>query len=380
MKKIVIAIDSFKGCLSSAAIAKAVARGIWSVLPHCKVVQLPIADGGEGTVDALVAATGGTYISPIVHNPLGQPIAARYGILGNGRQAVIEMAAASGLALIPSRSGQVMHCTTFGTGQLIADAIHRGCRDFLLGIGGSATNEAGIGLLQALGFQFRDAQGRPLPPTGEGLCQLASIHTEGALPELSACHFHLLTDVQNPLYGPNGAAHIFAPQKGATPDQVEQLDQALQRFAQLVQQQTNRNINQPGAGAGGGMAGGCMAFLPATVESGIEVVKQALQFDEVIQGADLILTGEGKVDQQTRQGKVIAGVLKSARAQQIPVVALTGNCLAYDPQLSSDGLTALFPIHPAPLTLTEALDPTFAAQQLERTTQQIIAMLNVFNC
>ena len=380
MKKIVIAIDSFKGCLSSAAIAKAVARGIWSVLPHCEVVQLPIADGGEGTVDALVAATGGTYISPIVQNPLGQPIAARYGILGNGRQAVIEMAAASGLALIPSRSGQVMHCTTFGTGQLIADAIHRGCRDFLLGIGGSATNEAGIGLLQALGFQFRDAQGRPIPPTGEGLCQLASIHTEGALPELSACHFHLLTDVQNPLYGPNGAAHIFAPQKGATPDQVEQLDQALQRFAQLVQQQTNRNINQPGAGAGGGMAGGCMAFLPATVESGIEVVKQALQFDEVIQGADLILTGEGKVDQQTRQGKVIAGVLKSARAQQIPVVALTGNCLDHDPQLSSDGLTALFPIHPAPLTLTEALDPPFAAQQLERTTQQIIAMLNVFNC
>ena len=380
MKKIVIAIDSFKGCLSSAAIAKAVARGIWSVLPHCEVVQLPIADGGEGTVDALVAATGGTYISPIVQNPLGQPIAARYGILGNGRQAVIEMAAASGLALIPSRSGQVMHCTTFGTGQLIADAIHRGCRDFLLGIGGSATNEAGIGLLQALGFQFRDAQGRPLPPTGEGLCQLASIHTEGALPELSACHFHLLTDVQNPLYGPNGAAHIFAPQKGATPDQVEQLDQALQRFALLVQQQTNRNINQPGAGAGGGMAGGCMAFLPATVESGIEVVKQALQFDEIIQGADLILTGEGKVDQQTRQGKVIAGVLKSARAQQIPVVALTGNCLDYDPQLSRDGLTALFPIHPAPLTLTEALDPTFAAQQLERTTQQIIAMLNVFNC
>ena len=380
MKKIVIAIDSFKGCLSSAAIAKAVARGIWSVLPHCEVVQLPIADGGEGTVDALVAATGGTYISPIVQNPLGQPIVARYGILGNVRQAVIEMAAASGLALIPSRSGQVMHCTTFGTGQLIADAIHRGCRDFLLGIGGSATNEAGIGLLQALGFQFRDAQGRPIPPTGEGLCQLASIHTEGALPELSACHFHLLTDVQNPLYGPNGAAHIFAPQKGATPDQVEQLDQALQRFAQLVQQQTNRNINQPGAGAGGGMAGGCMAFLPATVESGIEVVKQALQFDEVIQGADLILTGEGKVDQQTRQGKVIAGVLKSARAQQIPVVALTGNCLYYDPQLSSDGLTALFPIHPAPLTLTEALDPTFAAQQLERTTQQIIAMLNVFNC
>ena len=380
MKKIVIAIDSFKGCLSSAAIAKAVARGIWSVLPHCEVVQLPIADGGEGTVDALVAATGGTYISPIVQNPLGQPIAARYGILGNGRQAVIEMAAASGLALIPSRSGQVMHCTTFGTGQLIADAIHRGCRDFLLGIGGSATNEAGIGLLQALGFQFWDAQGRPLPPTGEGLCQLASIHTEGALPELSACHFHLLTDVQNPLYGPNGAAHIFATQKGATPDQVEQLDQALQRFAQLVQQQTNRNINQPGAGAGGGMAGGCMAFLPATVESGIEVVKQALQFDEVIQGADLILTGEGKVDQQTRQGKVIAGVLKSARVQQIPVVALTGNCLDYDPQLSSDGLTALFPIHPAPLTLTEALDPTFAAQQLERTTQQIIAMLNVFNC
>ena len=380
MKKIVIAIDSFKGCLSSAAIAKAVARGIWSVLPHCKVVQLPIADGGEGTVDALVAATGGTYISPIVQNPLGQPIAARYGILGNGRQAVIEMAAASGLALIPSRSGQVMHCTTLGTGQLIADAIHRGCRDFLLGIGGSATNEAGIGLLQALGFQFRDAQGRPIPPTGEGLCQLASIHTERALPELSACHFHLLTDVQNPLYGPNGAAHIFAPQKGATPDQVEQLDQALQRFAQLVQQQTNRNINQPGAGAGGGMAGGCMAFLPATVESGIEVVKQALQFDEVIQGADLILTGEGKVDQQTRQGKVIAGVLKSARAQQIPVVALTGNCLDYDLQLSSDGLTALFPIHPAPLTLTEALDPPFAAQQLERTTQQIIAMLNVFNC
>lgn len=379
MNKIVIAIDSFKGCLSSAAIAEAVARGILSVLPHCEVIQLPIADGGEGTVDALVAATGGTFVAPIVQNPLGQPIAARYGILGNGRQAVIEMAAASGLALVPFQTGQVMHCSTFGTGQLIVDAIHRGCREFLLGIGGSATNEAGIGLLQALGFQFRDAQGVPIPPTGDGLCHLASIQTEQALPELSACHFQLLTDVQNPLYGPNGAACIFAPQKGATPDQVQELDQALQRFAKLAYQQTHHDINQPGAGAGGGMAGGCLAFLQATVESGIEAVKRALQFDQVIQGADLILTGEGKVDQQTRQGKVIAGVLKSARAQQIPVVALTGNCLDFDPQLSKDGLTALFPIHPAPLTLTEALEPTFAAQQLERTTQQIIAMLNVFN-
>lgn len=372
-QKIVIAIDSFKGCLSSKEIAEVVQAGIHDVCPACQTLALPIADGGEGTVEALVEATGGSYRQVSAHDPLMRPMEARYGILGEGEVAVIEMSAASGLSLIPRKPGIVMQTTTYGTGELIRDALRHGCRELILGVGGSATNEGGIGMLRALGFQFLDVEGAPIPPTGEGLGRLAHIVTTEALPELAACTFHILTDVRNPLCGGDGAAAVFAPQKGADERQVRLLEQGLERFARLAEQVTGRSVAQlPGAGAGGGFAAGCLAFLPAKLEPGIEVVKRFLRFDEQIEGADLILTGEGKIDNQTEQGKVIAGILAAARPQRIPVIALTGNCAEMDDRLYHAGLTAALSIHAAPVSLEEAMQPAYARSRLRRMAAELL--------
>lgn len=381
MKKIVIAIDSFKGCLTSSEIAQAVEAGIQAVYPKAEIVKVPIADGGEGTVEALVEATHGQYVQMEVCNPIGQPIQATYGILGDRKTAVIEMSAASGLALIPWLESQVMHTTTYGTGQMIRNAIEQGCREFILGIGGSATNDAGIGMLQALGFRFLDASRQSVAPVGSQLERIDRIETSLSLPELHDCHFHVLTDVRNPFCGKEGAAYVFGPQKGATPSDVEALDKGLAHFAALITQTLGKQIeNIAGTGAGGGIAGGCLAFLNATLQPGIEVVKQYLRFETIIQNADLIFTGEGKVDAQTLQGKVLSGILQSASRWKIPVIALSGNCKEADlTTLYPNGLTALYAIHPAPVTLAQALQPAYAIEQLRRTTKQIMRTLKIIN-
>lgn len=377
MHKIIIAIDSFKGCLSSSEIAEAVEAGILSACPTVEVIKTPIADGGEGTVEALVHATHGRYVQMEVHNPLMQPTKATYGILGDRKTAVIEMSAASGLALIPWKESNVMHTTTYGTGEMVRNAINQGCRDILLGIGGSATNEGGIGMLQALGFGFADASGQPVAPVGSQLEQIARIETAHVMPELNDCRFHILTDVRNPFCGKEGAAYIFGPQKGATPSDVVALDKGLVHLAALIRQTTGKQIEATaGTGAGGGMAGGCLAFLHAELQPGIEVIKQLLRFDEMIQNADLIFTGEGKIDAQTLQGKVLSGILSSAHRLHIPVIALTGNCReAPLEELYQKGLTALYSIHPAPVPLEQALQPDFALKQVERTAEQIMRTL-----
>lgn len=378
MKKIVISIDSFKGCLSSSALAEAISEGVRIVFPACEIDPIPIADGGEGTVEALVEATRGELIRQTVHGPLMQPVEATYGMLGDGKTAVIEMAAASGWMLIPPKAGNVGHTTTYGTGELIRNAIRRGCREFILGIGGSATNDAGVGMLQALGFHFTDALGKEIGPGGKELERIRQIERSASLPELEECTFYLATDVKNPFCGPEGAAYVFGPQKGGTPRQIEALDQGMEHFARLVRETCGSDIASiPGAGAGGGMAGGCLAFLRASIRPGIELIKNYLDFDARIREADLIFTGEGKIDAQTSQGKVISGVLASARRLRIPVIALTGQAPENDETLFQTGLTAVFSIHPFPVSLDQALSPDYARKQTRRTAEQICRILKI---
>ena len=370
MKKIVIAIDSFKGCLSSQNLADAIEKGVRKVWPECRICKIPMADGGEGTVDALTQALGGEKVTCQVDGPLRAPVQAVYGWIPQRKMAVIEMASASGLPLIPWKEGNVMHTTSYGTGQLIADALQRGCKHILLGIGGSATNDAGVGMLQALGFRFLNKEGEEICDGGSCLSQITRVDGSQILPQLKTCIIEVATDVKNPFYGENGAACIFAPQKGANQEQVQQLDQGLRSFAQLIQDEMGLDIQSvAGAGAAGGLGGGCVAFLNARLISGIDQVKACVNFDSIIQDADLIITGEGKGDQQTSQGKVVNGIVKSARSYQIPVIVLTGNCMEENEDIENDSLVACFSIHPAPISLKEALEPSYTARQIGRVAQ-----------
>lgn len=377
--KIVIAVDSFKGCLSSSSIAKAVEEGIFNTLPECEVIKVPIADGGEGTVEALVDATQGKKITLPVHNPLMQPIHAGYGMTGDGRTAIIEMSAASGLDLIPLKPGNIMDTTTYGTGEMIADAIKRGCRNFIIGVGGSATNDAGTGMMQALGVRFTDDTGKEVEKGGKSLSVIRHIDTQNQLPELQDCTFHIATDVTNPFYGPQGAACIFGPQKGGDEEQIKILDRGMKHLAGLIFETTGKDISYlPGSGAGGGMGGGCVAFLQATISSGIELIMDYLRFDELIQGADLLITGEGRMDRQTLFGKVPVGIARAAASRHIPVIAITGQVdTTADKALREAGLSAIFPIHPAPISLEKAMQPDYAYRNIRRTVEQICYMLHL---
>lgn len=381
MKKIVIAVDSFKGCLSSSDIAEAVAEGIGHVIPGCEVIKVPIADGGEGTVEALTHATRGQIITIPVHNPLMQPIQASYGITGDGQTAVIEMSTASGLDLIPRKEGNVMHTTTYGTGELIADAVGRGCRNFIIGVGGSATNDAGVGMMQALGVRFTDDNGYEVEKGGKILSSISHIDIRNQLPGLSACTFHIATDVTNPFYGPQGAAHIFGPQKGGNKIQIDTLDEGMKHLAALIHETTGRDISDlPGAGAGGGMGGGCAAFLQAKISSGIELITEYIRFDEIIREADLVITGEGKIDRQTLFGKVPVGIARIAASQHIPVIAIAGQVetdAETAGELQQAGLSAIFPIHPAPVSLEEAMQPDYAFRNIRRTVEQVCFLFTV---
>lgn len=376
MKKIVIASDSFKGSLSSAEVAACGERAVHRLFPDCKVVQLPVADGGEGTVETLTAALGGQSVTAIVHDPLGRLITARYGWIAQEQTALIEMAAASGLPLLPLEERNPWLTSTYGTGELIRNALERGCHKFLIAIGGSATNDGGMGLLQALGFRFLDAEGKELPGCGGSLQQIQQIDSSGVLVDLAQCQFTVACDVTNPFYGPTGAAYVFAPQKGADAEMVEALDQGLRHFAQLIHTTQGIAIDQlAGAGAAGGLGGGLVAFLNARLTPGIEMVLDALRFDTQITGADLIITGEGKLDAQTCMGKTPLGILRRAQQQGIPVVALGGAVEASE-ALNQCGFLAVFPILPYPTSLTEAMDSSFTQQNIERTIAQVLRLFS----
>ena len=375
ISKVIVAPDSFKGCLTSLEVARAAEAGILKVLPACEVLKIPVADGGEGTADALVAAMNGRFVTCEVHDPLMNLIKSEYSILGDGLTAVIEMATASGLPLVPMDKRNPMLTTTYGTGELIKDALSRGCRRFLIGIGGSATNDAGTGMLQALGYRFLNNEGNELGKGGRILEHITGIDAEQVIPALKESSFTVACDVNNPFSGANGAAFVYARQKGADDAMIVKLDNGLRQFAAVIRDLMGKDIDDlPGAGAAGGLGGGFLAFLPAILKPGIQMVLEALDFDCRIQNADLIITGEGKIDRQTGMGKTPTGVLEAGKRQQIPVVAI-GGFVEETEALLQKGFKAVLPIQPGPVSLEKAMDPSFAIQQIERTTEQIIRLM-----
>lgn len=377
MKKITVAVDSFKGSLSSCEVADAFEVGFKRVFPACEVCKVGIADGGEGLVDALVQALGGEYVELTVADPLMRPVTARYGIVDNGATAVVEMSAASGLPLLAVQERNPLKTTTYGTGEMIADALGRGCRKFLVGIGGSATNDAGVGMLRALGFRFLNATGEELMGGGEILEQISTIDNSSVIEGLAEAQFTVACDVTNPLYGVEGAAYVFAPQKGADAAMVERLDAGLRSFAEVVKRYNGEDISAvAGAGAAGGMGGGFKALLGAQLQRGIDMVLAAMHFDEIIAGSDLVITGEGRLDRQTVMGKAPSGVLRMAREQGIPCVAI-GGAVEMCEELAESDFAAIFPIISAPISLERAMQSDVAAANVVRTATQIARLLNV---
>ena len=325
MKKIVVATDSFKGSVSSIEVAEHVEQGIKSIFPACEVVKALIADGGEGTVKALVSSLKGEYVEVCVHDPLMRPVTATYGIIEGGTVAVLEMASASGLPLLRPDERNPLKTTTYGTGEMIADALRRGCRKLLVGIGGSATNDGGVGMLSALGFCFYDKEGNELKGGGEILSQIAYMNDFCLIEGLKDIEVKVACDVNNHFSGPNGAAYVYAPQKGADSRMVEELDLGLKHFARVIKSFNGIDVESiPGAGAAGGLGGGFAAFLEAKLMSGIQMVLEAIRFREMIKDADLIITGEGKLDAQTVMGKAPCGILDVAASQGISVIAIGG--------------------------------------------------------
>jgi glycerate kinase len=354
--KVVVAPNSFKGSLSALAVAEAIERGVRAVFPSAEVVKVPIADGGEGTVDALVVATGGRAQEAEVHGPLGEPVRARWGVLGGGGAAVIEMAAASGLPLVPPDRRDPRVTCTRGTGELIRAALDAGIRRIVVGIGGSATNDGGAGMARALGARFLDGEGRDLPEGGAALARLDRIDLQGLDGRLAEAGILVACDVDNPLTGPRGASAVYGPQKGATPEMVRELDAALARFARVASEATGRNVAAlPGAGAAGGLGAGLLFFTPAQLRPGVEIVLETARFDERVRDADLVITGEGRTDFQTAMGKAPVGVAAAAKRHGVPVICLSGGLGEGADDVLARGIDALAATVPGPMTLAEAL-------------------------
>jgi glycerate kinase len=354
--KIVIAPDSFKGSMTATAAAEAMGRGVRQVLAGAEIDLVPMADGGEGTVEALVTATGGRIVPVRVTGPLGEPVEAFFGLLGDGQTAVIEMAAASGLPHVAPERRNPLLTTTYGTGELVRAALDAGARRLIIGLGGSATVDGGVGMVQALGGRFLDAAGQELPPGGGALTRLARIDLSGLDPRLAACPITAACDVDNPLTGPKGAAAVFGPQKGADPAMVEQLDQGLGRLAAVIRRDLEQDVeHMPGAGAAGGMGGGLVALLGATLRSGVEIVIEASRLRERLAGASLCLTGEGGTDFQTAHGKTPMGVAQAAKAHGVPVLCLSGGLGRDYEAVYTVGIDAVMSIVPGPISLEEAV-------------------------
>lgn len=371
--RIVIAPDSFKGSLSSLEVAQAMERGVKRVLPQSTTVLLPLSDGGEGLVDSLVVASGGKLVEYEVQGPLGSPVTAQMGLLGDGETAVIEMAQASGLTLIKEEERNPLFTSTFGTGELMRHALDLGCTKLIIGIGGSATNDGGMGMAQALGFRFLDAKGELLGSGGGELARLASIDTSQVDPRIKGVQIEVACDVDNPLTGPQGAAHIYGPQKGATPVMVEFLDAALANYDRVLQKDLAQNVGlTPGAGAAGGLGAGLMALVGGKLVSGIELVLRVLGFAEKTKGAQLVLTGEGKFDAQSAYGKVPVGVARQSQKLGVPVVVVAGTVLPDAEVLHKEGITAYFSIQNKPMSLQEAMEN--GAQLVENQVAEVMRL------
>lgn len=377
MKTIVVASDSFKGSLTSEEVAGYIRSGIHKIFPDCNVKCVPVADGGEGTSAAIIKSLGGTFVDVKTEDPLGRKIVAQYGVFeDNGSStAVIEVAAASGLPLLAETERNLMETSTYGTGLLVKDALLRGCRKVLMCIGGSATNDGGTGMLAALGFRFLDADGQVLPGKGSSLGKIASIDESGVLQEALEVDFLVACDVTAPFCGPEGAAYVFAPQKGAGMAMTQSLDMGLRSFASIILSHCGTDISgMRGAGAAGGLGGGLCAFLHARLVSGAEMVLDAVGFDEIIDGCDMVITGEGKIDMQTAMGKLPEAVRNRASDKNIPVVAIAG-CVDVPEEAGTMGFAAILPIISAPMPLDYAMRPDVAGKNIVRTVCQIMSLI-----
>jgi glycerate kinase len=375
--KTVIAIDSFKGSLSSFELGEAIKKGINKVYINAEVENIPIADGGEGTVEALVDGTGGEFIDIKVNDPLMRLITARYGITGDGI-AIIEMAAASGLPLLHASERNPEKTTTYGTGELIKDAIKKGCREFIIGIGGSATNDAGLGMMQALGYKFLDNEGKELGMGGEIMIKVSEIDSSGAIPELVECKFLVACDVDNPFYGSRGAAHVYGRQKGADDIIINSLDNGLKMLAGTIKEKLGKDIAElPGAGAAGGLGGGFVAFLDGKLQPGIDIILREVKLEKTIQEADFVITGEGKIDFQSIMGKAPIGVSKLCKKYGIPVIAIAG-CVADDANITHNhGIDALFSTINYPISLDKAMEKETAKMFVEKSVEEIYRLIKV---
>ena len=374
----VIAIDSLKGSLSSLQAGDAIRAGILRVCRDAVVQVRPLADGGEGTVEALTVGMGGELQTVSVTGPLGKKLDAQYGILADGVTAILEMSAAAGITLVEDAERNPLHTTTYGVGEMIRDAIGKGCRHFIVGIGGSATNDGGIGMLQALGFGMLNEAGEQVPFGAKGLEELRRITTDGVLPELKDCTFRIACDVTNPLCGENGASAIYGPQKGATPSMILQMDKWLKAYAKLAQEINPAADREfPGTGAAGGMGFAFLSFTNAVLESGIKIVLEETRLEEYVKDADIVITGEGRLDGQTVMGKAPIGVAKIAKKYGKPVVAFAG-CVTPDAvKCNEHGIDAFFPILRGVATLSEAMDPANAHKNMADTVEQVFRLLTM---
>ncbi|MDR3426845.1 glycerate kinase [Silvimonas sp.] len=374
--KIVIAPDSYKESLSALEVAIQIEAGFREVFPSADYLKMPMADGGEGTVQAMVEATQGRRIEVTVTGPSGEPVAAFYGLTGDGRTAVIEMAAASGLALLTPAQRNPLFTTSYGTGELIRAALDAGARHFILGIGGSATNDGGVGMAQALGARFITAEGKELGRGGAALAHLANIDLAGLDPRLAQSAIEVACDVDNPLTGPNGASAVFGPQKGATPEMVRQLDANLAHYAGIIQRDLGLDVNNvAGAGAAGGMGAGMLAFLQGRLRAGGDIVAEAVGLDAAIRNADLVITGEGRMDGQTIHGKTPMAVALVAQRHGVPVIGIAGSLSGDVAVVYQHGIDAVFSVLHSASTLDEAL--VQAAQNVRLAARNVAAAIKV---
>jgi len=376
--KVIVAIDSFKGSLSSLEAGEAAKKGILKAIPEADVVVRPLADGGEGTVEALTIGMNGKLITVNVTGPLGEKVDCVYGILEKSKTAIIEMSGAAGITLVPKADRNPLNTTTYGVGEVIKDAISKGCRHFIVGIGGSATNDGGIGMLQALGYGMLDKDGNQVPFGARGLKEIERITDDQVIPELKECTFRVACDVTNPLCGEFGCSAVFGPQKGADPTMIIQMDKWLGNYAKLTSEKyAKADVKYPGTGAAGGLGFAFLSYTNAVLESGIKIILEEIKLEDYVKDADIVVTGEGRLDGQTVFGKAPIGVSKLAKKYSKPVIAFSGSATKEANVCNEHGIDAFFPILRKVQTLEEAMDSKNAEENMVSAATQVFRLINI---